>query len=175
MPFGGGSRTCIGMRFGQAEVAVIARAILERFRLELVPGYELKIRHAPTISPREGLPVRVRAAAPAAILGGAAQPVGNRLTRQRPIQPERKNAAPIPATSVPPQNSAPLPSALATRIAVIAPMKNSGSPTSQRQLTGERPDGVRKLRLRPKGSRAMAGRYIQLRDDLGLQAVELLL
>jgi cytochrome P450 len=59
VPFGGGSRTCIGMRFGQAEIAVIARAILERHRLELLPGYELKIRHAPTISPRDGLPMRV--------------------------------------------------------------------------------------------------------------------
>jgi cytochrome P450 len=74
VPFGGGSRTCIGMRFGLAEVAVIARAILERYRLELVPGYELNIRHAPTISPRDGLPVMVRAVAPAAILGAAAQP-----------------------------------------------------------------------------------------------------
>ena len=35
VPFGGGSRMCIGMRFGQAEVGVIAAAILERFRLEL--------------------------------------------------------------------------------------------------------------------------------------------
>jgi cytochrome P450 len=72
VPFGGGSRTCIGMRFGQAEIAVIARAILERYRLELLPGYELRIRHAPTISPRDGLPVRVRRApAPAAVLAGA--------------------------------------------------------------------------------------------------------
>jgi cytochrome P450 len=63
VPFGGGSRTCIGMRFGQAEIAIIARRILERFRLDLVPGFELGIRHAPTISPRRGLPVRVRAAA----------------------------------------------------------------------------------------------------------------
>ena len=38
VPFGGGSRMCIGMRFGQAEVGVIAAAILERFRLELAPG-----------------------------------------------------------------------------------------------------------------------------------------
>jgi cytochrome P450 len=68
VPFGGGSRTCIGMRFGQAEIAVIARGILERFRLELLPGHELKIRQAPTISPRDGLPMRVRAAAPAAVL-----------------------------------------------------------------------------------------------------------
>ena len=68
VPFGGGSRTCIGMRFGQAEVAIIARAILERYRLELLPGHELHIRHAPTISPREGLPMRVCAAEPAAAL-----------------------------------------------------------------------------------------------------------
>jgi cytochrome P450 len=60
VPFGGGSRTCIGMRFGLTEIAVIARRILERFRLDLPPGFELEIRHAPTISPRRGLPMRVR-------------------------------------------------------------------------------------------------------------------
>ena len=68
VPFGGGSRTCIGMRFGQAEIAAITRTILERARLELVPGYELGIRHAPTISPRGGMPMTVRSAAPAALL-----------------------------------------------------------------------------------------------------------
>lgn len=68
VPFGGGSRTCIGMRFGEAEIAIITRTVLERFRLELVPGYELKIRQAPTISPAHGLPMTVRAAAPAAFL-----------------------------------------------------------------------------------------------------------
>jgi len=60
VPFGGGSRTCLGMRFGQAEIGIIARTILERCRLELLPGYELEIRHMPTISPRHGLPVTVR-------------------------------------------------------------------------------------------------------------------
>jgi cytochrome P450 len=73
VPFGGGSRTCIGMRFGEAEIAIITRAVLSRFRLELVPGYQLKIRQAPTISPTHGLPMTVRAAAPAAFLAAAAE------------------------------------------------------------------------------------------------------
>ena len=65
IPFGGGSRTCIGMRFGQLEIRTIATSILQRFALELVPGFELKIRQMPTISPREGLPMKVRSSAPA--------------------------------------------------------------------------------------------------------------
>lgn len=73
VPFGGGSRTCIGMRFGQAEVTVIATKILQRFRLDLEPGYRLRVRQMPTIGPRDGLPVTVRAAAPAA--GTDAKPV----------------------------------------------------------------------------------------------------
>lgn len=63
VPFGGGSRTCIGMRFAQAEVDIIARRILERWRLQLDPGYRLSIRQMPTISPRHGMPMTVRAAA----------------------------------------------------------------------------------------------------------------
>ena len=62
VPFGGGSRTCIGMRFGQAEVGVIAAAILERFRLELAPGYQLQTRQMPTIGPKRGMPMVPRAA-----------------------------------------------------------------------------------------------------------------
>jgi cytochrome P450 len=62
VPFGGGSRTCIGMRFGQLEVRAIAAAILKRFRLELAePERPLSIRQMPTLSPRGGLPVVVRA------------------------------------------------------------------------------------------------------------------
>jgi cytochrome P450 len=62
VPFGGGSRTCIGMRFGQLEIKAIARAILSGHSLELAePQRELSIRQMPTLSPRGGLPVVVRA------------------------------------------------------------------------------------------------------------------
>ncbi len=60
VPFGGGSRTCIGMRFGQLEVRTIATLILSRFSLELAADYELKIRQMPTISPKNGLHMTVR-------------------------------------------------------------------------------------------------------------------
>lgn len=63
VPFGGGSRTCLGMRFGEAEISVIVTKILERFRLDLQPGYALRVRQMPTIGPRDGMPVVVRAAA----------------------------------------------------------------------------------------------------------------
>jgi cytochrome P450 len=65
VPFGGGSRTCIGMRFGQLEVRTIATLILSRFELELPRDFELSIRQMPTISPREGLPMTVRERSPA--------------------------------------------------------------------------------------------------------------
>lgn len=61
VPFGGGSRTCIGMRFGQLEVRTIATLILRRFTLELPRDFALSYRQMPTISPREGLPVTVHA------------------------------------------------------------------------------------------------------------------
>src|SRR5215210_1108053 len=61
VPFGGGSRTCIGMRFALLEVRTIAAAMLDRFRLELAePERALSIRQMPTLSPRGGLPVIVR-------------------------------------------------------------------------------------------------------------------
>jgi cytochrome P450 len=61
VPFGGGSRICIGMRFAQLEVKAIATSILQRFRLEPEPGYRLRVREMPTLSPRDGLPMTIRA------------------------------------------------------------------------------------------------------------------
>jgi cytochrome P450 len=59
VPFGGGSRTCIGMRFGQLEVRTIATLILSRCTLALPEDFQMSIRQMPTISPKHGLPMRV--------------------------------------------------------------------------------------------------------------------
>ena len=55
VPFGGGSRTCIGMRFGQLEIRTIATLLLARFTLSLPADFALEIRQMPTISPKNGL------------------------------------------------------------------------------------------------------------------------
>jgi cytochrome P450 len=74
VPFGGGSRTCIGMRFGQLEVRTVATRILSRCTLSLPREFELTIRQMPTISPRAGLPmiVQTRAASSSPELFAAA-------------------------------------------------------------------------------------------------------
>ena len=74
VPFGGGSRTCIGMRFGQLEIRTIATLILARFTLSLPADFHLKIRQMPTISPKDGLPMIVhpRTATPVSGLAAVA-------------------------------------------------------------------------------------------------------
>ena len=59
VPFGGGSRTCIGMRFGQMEVKAMAALITRCWRLERTGDAAIDIRQMPTLSPRGGLSVRV--------------------------------------------------------------------------------------------------------------------
>jgi cytochrome P450 len=67
VPFGGGSRMCIGMRFGQLEVRTIATLILSHATLSVPDDFHLEIRQMPTISPKHGLPVRVGARPVAAL------------------------------------------------------------------------------------------------------------
>lgn len=70
VPFGGGSRTCIGMRFGQLEIRTVVTLLLQRFRLELVPGRTMTVRQMPTLSPREPLEMIVRErGVPAGLVG----------------------------------------------------------------------------------------------------------
>ncbi|HET7417441.1 MAG TPA: cytochrome P450 [Solirubrobacterales bacterium] len=60
VPFGGGSRICIGKRFGQTEVKLVATKLLQQLRFEALPGRTVTIRQMPTLSPRGGLRMRVR-------------------------------------------------------------------------------------------------------------------
>jgi cytochrome P450 len=62
VPFGGGSRQCIGMRFGQLEIKAIAARVLREHRLELPSDHRLEVRQTPTLGPKGGLPMRVRPA-----------------------------------------------------------------------------------------------------------------
>ncbi|MEX2106235.1 MAG: cytochrome P450 [Solirubrobacterales bacterium] len=59
VPFGGGSRICIGKRFGQTEVKLVATMLLQRLRLDALPGRTMTVRQMPTLSPRGGLEMRV--------------------------------------------------------------------------------------------------------------------
>jgi cytochrome P450 len=59
VPFGGGRRICIGKRFGQTEVKLVATMLLQRLRLDAMPGRTVTIRQMPTLSPRGGLRMRV--------------------------------------------------------------------------------------------------------------------
>ncbi|HET9593509.1 MAG TPA: cytochrome P450 [Solirubrobacterales bacterium] len=60
VPFGGGSRICIGKRFGQTEVKLVATKLLQRLRMEALPGRTVTIRQMPTLSPVGGLKMRVK-------------------------------------------------------------------------------------------------------------------
>ncbi len=59
VPFGGGRRICIGKRFGQIEVKLVATMLLQRLRLDAMPGRSMTVRQMPTLSPRGGLQMRV--------------------------------------------------------------------------------------------------------------------
>lgn len=60
VPFGGGSRICIGKRFGQSTVATLTTLLLQRFELEMAPGFELEVDITPILSPKHGLPMVIR-------------------------------------------------------------------------------------------------------------------
>ena len=61
IPFGGGQRICIGKRFGQTEVKLVATMLLQRLCLDSLPGRTMTVRQMPTLSPKGGLRMRVLA------------------------------------------------------------------------------------------------------------------
>ena len=55
LPFGGGSRRCIGMAFALYEIKMVLATVLARARLRLAPGAEVRVvRRAITLAPSGG-------------------------------------------------------------------------------------------------------------------------
>jgi cytochrome P450 len=59
LPFGGGPRVCIGNSFAMMEHAIVLSAAVRRWRLEAIPGRDVKTEPRITLRPRGGLPMRV--------------------------------------------------------------------------------------------------------------------
>lgn len=55
VPFGGGSRMCLGKRFGQYELRAIAATVFQRLVLDPDPAHPLALSFTPTLGPKGGL------------------------------------------------------------------------------------------------------------------------
>jgi cytochrome P450 len=60
IPFGGGPRRCIGNQFAMVEAQLIVAAIAQRFRIELMPGQEIRPEPLITLRPTPGIRARLR-------------------------------------------------------------------------------------------------------------------
>ncbi|MEO1002632.1 MAG: cytochrome P450 [Cyanobacteria bacterium J06638_7] len=68
LPFGGGERVCLGKALAELEIRLLAVGLLQRLQLQLVPDQNLDLQVIPSPTPRDGLLVRSRMAAPPAAL-----------------------------------------------------------------------------------------------------------
>jgi len=59
LPFGGGTRMCIGYAFSMMVLRITLAMILQRYRLSLVPGARIDRKYAVTLSPKYGMPMMV--------------------------------------------------------------------------------------------------------------------
>lgn len=61
LPFGAGSRTCIGRHFAMAEAQLILATVAQRYRLRLEPGQQVVLSPRVTLGPREPIRMRIEA------------------------------------------------------------------------------------------------------------------
>jgi cytochrome P450 len=61
-PFSGGPRLCIGETFALVEAQIVVAMVMQRYRLDVVPGTVVAPEPHLTLRPRGGLPVTVRRA-----------------------------------------------------------------------------------------------------------------
>jgi cytochrome P450 len=60
-PFGGGAHMCVGMNFAEMQVQAVLRALRERARWTVAPGFRNDYAYLPIGRPRGGLPVHFEA------------------------------------------------------------------------------------------------------------------
>jgi cytochrome P450 len=60
LPFGAGSRTCIGSAFALQEATIVLATLMARFTLQLVPGHDVWPLLRVTLRPAGGLPMVIR-------------------------------------------------------------------------------------------------------------------
>jgi cytochrome P450 len=58
-PFSGGPRMCIGSSFAMQELKIILALVLQRYRLEFLPGTQVDRLVHVTLTPKNGMPMRV--------------------------------------------------------------------------------------------------------------------
>jgi len=64
LPFGGGSRRCLGMSFALYEMRVVLATVLSRVEIASAPGYRMRVvRRSITLAPSRGMPLVVTARA----------------------------------------------------------------------------------------------------------------
>ncbi|WP_420631450.1 cytochrome P450 [Candidatus Leptofilum sp.] len=54
-PFGGGARLCIGDQFAKVEIGLVSAAVLQKYRLQLLPNHPVVADPLVTIRPKHGL------------------------------------------------------------------------------------------------------------------------
>jgi cytochrome P450 len=58
IPFAAGPRSCIGAPFATMEIKTVLAMVLQRFRLDLVPGQYVEATVRTTIQPKDGILMR---------------------------------------------------------------------------------------------------------------------